>query len=338
MKLKYNCIWVIFHLTVFLAVSLFVLPSLMEAVSAIWQTALIGRSAQQVNALSDAERQQAMADAAAYNVRLAKKQAEEPFVYQGLSGEGTEYDALLSEGEDGIMAYLEIPDIDVYLPVCHGTESSRLKYEAGHMYGTSLPVGGDSVHSVIAAHTGLPEAALFTDLIRVEKGDEFYIHVLGEVHCYTVEKILTVPQGTESPYLGIEEGRDLVTLYTCTPYGINDHRLLVKGVRTLPDRSGPEASEGLLLKRKNLKAAALAGGLGALPLLSLLVGCLDLNRRIDRRRAACRKKTSQKKHGHPLPYAEGSVPDGEKNSQKALDKPGKVSTGAGKTAVQEAKG
>ena len=292
MNLKNNFIWVSFHLTVFLAVCLLVLPSFLDAWSGIWQVSLIGKSASRTETMSEEEQRSELEKALAYNKQLAEEQESKAFVYQGLSGAGTEYDKLLASASDDTMGYLEIPKIDLYLPVCHGTESDKLNYEVGHMYGTSLPVGGPSAHSVLAAHTGLPQAELFTDLIKMEKGDVFYVHVLNKVHCYTVDQILTVPQGTESPYLQIEKGKDQITLYTCTPYGINDHRLLVRGIRTMPDRTAEEAGDGLLLKQKNMAAAARAAGLGALPILILLFGCADLNHRINKRRKSNETKKS----------------------------------------------
>jgi|GEM_PF-1178787 len=139
------------------------------------------------------------------------------------------YDRLL-ENSDGVMCVVEIPKLSVRLPVYHGTSDEALKKGAGHLYGSSLPVGGPSSHAVIAAHTALPGEELFTHIDELETGDFFRIRVLGQIHFYRVDRIRVVlPEETDD--LRIEEGKDFVTLYTCTPYGINTHRLLVRGVR-----------------------------------------------------------------------------------------------------------
>ena len=149
--------------------------------------------------------------------------------------EDTEYWQVLNVGGDGVMGYLSIPKIDVKLAIYHGTGDDVLQTGVGHLNGTKLPIGGISTHSVLAAHRGLPSARLFTDIDQLEKGDRFYIHVLDETLAYEVDQITDmVPQDdmeTLSEALQIEEGEDYVTLFTCTPYGVNSHRLLVRGTR-----------------------------------------------------------------------------------------------------------
>ena len=140
------------------------------------------------------------------------------------------YQELLNLSENGIMGTLQIPKINVNLPIYHGTDEEVLKNGIGHLQGSSLPVGGKSTHCILSAHRGLPSAKLFTDLNLVEEGDVFYLHVLGKTLAYEVDQILTVlPEQTES--LGITDGDDYVTLVTCTPYAVNTHRLLVRGHR-----------------------------------------------------------------------------------------------------------
>ena len=130
-------------------------------------------------------------------------------------------------GEQG---YVDIPKIGVHIPIYHGTEERALQSGAGFWYGTSLPVGGENTHCVLAAHNGLVKAKLFTDLDKLEVGDRFTLDVLNETFTYEVDQILvTLPEETEELY--IQNGKDLVTLYTCTPYGVNTHRLLVRGHR-----------------------------------------------------------------------------------------------------------
>ena len=130
----------------------------------------------------------------------------------------------------GVMAYVDIPKINVYLPVQHGTDADALEKSVGHVIGTSLPVGGSSTHAVLSAHSGLASSKLFSDIDQLAEGDTFYIHVLGEVLAYKVDTINTVLP-TDTSLLQIEDGKDLVTLVTCTPFGVNTHRLLVRGHR-----------------------------------------------------------------------------------------------------------
>lgn len=144
----------------------------------------------------------------------------------------------------GAMAYVDIPKINVYLSVQHGTGAETLEKSVGHVVGTSLPVGGSSTHAVLSAHSGMASAKLFSDIDQLELGDNFYVHVLGEVLAYEVDAINTVLP-TDTSLLQIEEGEDYVTLVTCTPFGINTHRLLVRGHRIpyTPEQESAAAAE-----------------------------------------------------------------------------------------------
>lgn len=147
----------------------------------------------------------------------------------------TEYWKILNAAGDGVMGYMSIPKINVRLAIYHGTGEDVLQTGIGHMNGTKLPIGGEGTHSVLAAHRGLPSARLFTDVDQLEQGDRIYIHVLDEILAYEVDQILPMVDKDDTEALqealGIEEGRDLITLFTCTPYGVNSHRLLVRGTR-----------------------------------------------------------------------------------------------------------
>ena len=149
--------------------------------------------------------------------------------------EDTDYWQILNVGGDGVMGYLSIPKINIKLSIYHGTSDEVLQTGVGHLNGTKLPIGGESTHSVLAAHRGLPSARLFTDIDQMKKGDKFYIHVLDETLAYQVDQILDMVDKDDSDTLEkalqIEEGKDQVTLFTCTPYGVNSHRLLVRGTR-----------------------------------------------------------------------------------------------------------
>lgn len=147
----------------------------------------------------------------------------------------TDYWKVLNVAGDGVMGYLSIPKINSKLAIYHGTAEDVLQTGIGHMNGTSLPIGGESTHSVLAAHRGLPAARLFTDIDQLKQGDMFYIHVLDETMAYQVDQILDMvdkdDHETLEEALQIQEGKDQVTLFTCTPYGVNSHRLLVRGTR-----------------------------------------------------------------------------------------------------------
>ena len=130
----------------------------------------------------------------------------------------------------GVMCYIDIPKINVYLPVQHGTDADTLERAVGHVVGTSLPAGGSSTHAVLSAHSGIASSKLFSDIDQLAEGDTFYIHVLGDTLAYKVDAIHTVLP-TDTSLLQIEDGKDYVTLVTCTPFGINTHRLLVQGHR-----------------------------------------------------------------------------------------------------------
>lgn len=149
--------------------------------------------------------------------------------------EDTEYWKVLNVAGDGGMGYLTIPKINIRLAIYHGTSEEVLQTGVGHLNGTRLPVGGESNHTVLSAHRGLPSAKLFTDIDQLEPGDLFYLHILNEDLAYEVDRIL--PMVDKDDYdaleeaLKIEEGKDQVTLFTCTPYGVNSHRLLVRGYR-----------------------------------------------------------------------------------------------------------
>ena len=165
-----------------------------------------------------------------YNENLAGDPVHDPFVMGSGYVLPDNYEEVLNLNGDGVMGYLEIPKIDVELPIYHGTSEEVLEKGAGHLEATALPIGGKNRHPVISAHRGLPSAELFTRLDEMEIGDWFYLSVLDETLAYEVDKI-TVIEPEELEFLTPEENRDLLTLLTCTPYGVNTHRLLVRGTR-----------------------------------------------------------------------------------------------------------
>ena len=225
----------------------------------------------------DAHKQEAVE----YNERLAGSGAvlRDTFT-QGDSSADPEYDGILDMEESGVMGAIEIPGINVYLPIYHGTSADVLNIGVGHLKGTSFPVGGESTHSVLTGHRGLPTAELFTNLDQVKEGDVFYIHILKETLAYQVYAIETVlPEQVDS--LGIEQGRDLVTLVTCTPYGINSHRLLIHAERTDYDETQGDQTKTMnetlwqwLLSQKTFLLSV------GIVLIALIYGIIRLIRRI----------------------------------------------------------
>ena len=186
-----------------------------------------------VEEIDDSERKEAIEAARDYNLALASSRIRltDPFAEEQLKGQAEEYNALLRMTEDGVMGTIEIPAIKVSLPIYHGTDATILEKGVGHLHGTSLPVGGMSTHAVLTGHTGLSNKKLFTDLTELAEGDIFLLNIMGEKLAYKVDEIKVVLP-TELDDLYVTNGKDYCTLITCTPYGVNTHRLLVRGERT----------------------------------------------------------------------------------------------------------
>lgn len=186
------------------------------------------------------------AAAKAYNDNLMPMILPDSFAVAEASDRDEAYMACLNINGDEVMGIVEIPKIDVELPIYHTTDEEVLQIGAGHLEGSSLPVGGESTHAVISAHRGLPSATLFTDLDKLEEGDHFLLHILDDTLAYEVDAI-NVVEPDETELLSVVEGEDLVTLLTCTPYGVNTQRLLVRGHRVpyVPEEVAEEASDSL---------------------------------------------------------------------------------------------
>ena len=169
--------------------------------------------------------------AIAYNEAITPGAAmTDAYSQEALLAASQDYDSLLNIAGDGIMGYVEIPKINVMLPIYHGTTNDSLERGIGHLLGSSLPAGGNSTHTILTAHSGMASQKMFSDLPQMKVGDVFYLEVLSETLAYQVDQINTVlPHDTT--YLGIEPNQDLCTLVTCTPFGVNTHRLLVRGTR-----------------------------------------------------------------------------------------------------------
>lgn len=234
-----------------------------------------------VDDAQDEELEEMLDAARQYNESLLNGNVElhDPFTESVIGYDEEDYYALLNLDGTGIMGYISIPCINVYLPIYHGTEEEVLESGVGHLEGSSLPIGGEGTHTVLTGHTGLSSAKLFTDLTLLEEGDVFFLTVLGEKIAYEVDQILVV-EPSDTSALQIESGMDYCTLLTCTPYGINTHRLLVRGKRTeyteeIEKEAAASAtekttqSEWMLQYRKSLYAALALIAVGILVLFLL---------------------------------------------------------------------
>ncbi len=233
---------------------------------------------QQVEDTDDSKLQEALQNARAYNAALAGVLSDDTFSETSLLGASEDYDAQLNVTGRGIMGYVSVPKINVTLPIYHGTDSGALERGIGHLLGTSLPVGGDSTHSVLTAHSGMASQRMFSDLPQLKEGDVFYLEVLGDTLAYQVDQIKTVlPHDTT--YLGIEAEQDLCTLVTCTPFGVNTHRLLVRGHRIpyeeaeviMQQQAQTEVKTGSTWQDQYVKGIAIGIGIVLLFLLYFLI-------------------------------------------------------------------
>lgn len=213
-------------LVFFAGLSLLLYPTVSDYWNSLHQTGVVADYARQVADMNNENYKEIWDAAWNYNKSLLEK----PDRYHLSDEEKEEYESLLSVGDSDVIGYIKIPVIDCTLPIYHGTDEGVLRVGVGHIEGTSLPVGGESTHCVLSGHRGLPSAKLFTDLDELKVGDTFLLYILDETLTYAVDQIRIVePDDMEE--LEIQEGKDLCTLVTCTPYGVNSHRLLVRGHR-----------------------------------------------------------------------------------------------------------
>ena len=234
-------------------VGLLAYPTIADYVNELHSSKAIGSYVEKTKDLSKEEKENLLEEAREYNKSLVDKINR----YYLNEEEKKRYNHILNITKTGIMAYIEIPKLNVYMPVYHGTDEGVLQIAAGHLPGSSFPVGGESTHSLISGHSGLPSAKLFTDIDKLQEGDLFFVHVFDEVLAYRVNQIKVVlPDDVET--LEIEKGKDYVTLITCTPYGVNSHRLLVRGERTAYKE--PESKIEDRIEKNNRKYTMLSAG------------------------------------------------------------------------------
>ena len=226
MKKKGNFLNILLVLVFFVGLSLLLYPSVSDYWNSFHQTRAIAAYAGEVAALDDGIYDELLEAARDYNQRLAQR--EEPLNQS--EEDLAEYGSLLNLDGSGIMGYIEIPELKVSLPIYHSVDDGVLQVAVGHMPGTSLPVGGKGTHSALSGHRGLPSARLFTDLDQLREGDTFLLQILDETLTYEVDQVLIV-EPNEVGVRAIDPEEDYCTLVTCTPYGVNTHRLLVRGHR-----------------------------------------------------------------------------------------------------------
>lgn len=232
-----------------IAFSLILYPVVSNYVNQLHSTTIATDYEQEVSHLSENLENEMIEQAREYNKSLIGISSFiDPFSdTEGIQTEDDVYNNLLKIDDTKMMGYIDIPKIDIVLPIYHGTSESVLQSGVGHLPNTSLPVGGESSHAVLSGHRGLANAKIFTDLNKMEIGDVFYIKILHHTFAYQVDQILTVlPSETDA--LQIEKGKDYVTLVTCTPYAVNTHRLLVRGTR-IPYEEAKNVDEEVGLHR-----------------------------------------------------------------------------------------
>ena len=274
MKKNKNRITTLLLALVFLAgLSLLLYPTVSDYWNSFHASRAVAAYAQEVADLNGAEYDALLEAARDYNARVPERSN----TFALTEAEQEEYQSLLNMDGTGIMGYIEIPNIKLSLPIYHGTEESVLQIAVGHLDWSALPVGGEGTHCVLSGHRGLPSAKLFTNLDQLEEGDTFTLRVLDEVLCYEVDQIRVVePQDTAA--LLPEPGQDLCTLVTCTPYGVNTHRLLVRGHRI----ETPDSADAIRVTSDamQIEPILVAPAVGV-PLALLAVAALLLS---DRRR------------------------------------------------------
>lgn len=233
-----------------------------------------------------------MKKAEAYNDALLPSILPDSFaVAEAQTEADSSYENSLNIAGDGMMGIVEIPKIDIKLPIYHGTGDEVLQKAAGHLEGSSLPIGGENTHAVISAHRGLPSASLFTDLDQLEIGDHFLIHVLDETLCYEVDQILVVdPEDTSA--LAVEDGEDLMTLLTCTPYGVNTQRLMVRGHR-VPYEEQTVADEQTPLSGLSLHTNYLLWVIVGIVVTGVFILILFIREKKLQKRAAGKKESEE---------------------------------------------
>ncbi len=290
-------------------VGVFMYPTISNYFAEKNQVAAVATYDENLKKQSDEEIAAELEKAKTYNENLAGDPVHDPFVPGSGYALPGNYEEILNVDGNGMMGYIEIPKIAVKIPIYHSSTEEVLQKGVGHIESTALPIGGSGTHAVLTGHRGLPSAELFTRLDELEIGDSFYIHVLNEIHAYKVCEV-NVVLPTELENLVAEPGKDYITLVTCTPYGVNSHRMLVKGERT-EYNADEAAQEKETYKYSKFKAflskyryyligIAIAGGIG------LIIFIISLIKRIKDKKKQTKESKSEKGKGNT---------NGEKNEK-----------------------
>ena len=264
-----------------IGLSLLLYPTVSDYWNSLHQSCAISNYADAVAALDNEDYDRILESARNYTQNLAKNGTS----WNLTEEQKEEYEKQLCVDDTGIMSYIEIPSIDCSLPIYHGTDEGVLQKAIGHIPGSSLPVGGKSTHCVLSGHRGLPSAKLFTDLDQLKEGETFLLRTLDETLTYQVDQILIV-EPNELQALQIEEGEDLCTLVTCTPYGVNSHRLLVRGHRIANQADASYVR--VTADAVQIDPVLVAPVVGVPILIILLIGLLARTRKKERNRGECR--------------------------------------------------
>ena len=262
-------------LVLLIGFSLLLYPTVADYINSLNYKRDIENYQRDILQLDDAERASMIKAAHAYNAELLGRSSR----IGALDAEQREeYETLLNPSGTGMMGYIEIEKLGIYLPVYHGTEESVLQVGIGHIAGSSLPVGGKGTHTILSGHTGLPSSKLFSNVDQLEKGDTFELHIAGEVLTYKIEStVVLLPEEAEKQT--IDPQTDICTLMTCTPYGVNSHRLLVRGVRIdTPAENQPGAAETIEKIPAPMPILLLAVIIG-LPILLIIVIVVAVRRK-----------------------------------------------------------
>lgn len=267
---KKNISTIILVLIFFVGLSLLLYPTISDYWNSFHQSRAIASYVDAVDNTDEQKLDEMRKAAQAYNEKLLSKQNR----YEMSDQDKAEYESLLDVSGTGVMGYVEIPSIKVSLPIYHGTDNTILQIGVGHIEGSSLPVGGPSTHCAISGHRGLTSSKLFTDIDQMAEGDIFKLYILGETMTYEVDQIrIVLPD--ELNDLKIEEGQDYCTLITCTPYGVNSHRLLIRGHRIANDAQGLVVEDA-----KQIQPLHEAIILGVVFLVLYIIICKILNKTI----------------------------------------------------------
>lgn len=280
-----------------LGVAILLYPMVSDYINSLSQAQVVEHFSDEVSRMEQAELEREIQRAKDYNSNLARTIVIDPFTETMDQELSSDYENILNI--NGQMGVITIPKINVELPIYHGTGPAVLQKGVGHLPNTAFPVGGEGTHAVLSGHRGLPEAKLFSDLDELELGDKFYIKVLNQTLAYTVDEIKVVePHQTES--LKPVDGKDYVTLVTCTPYGVNSHRLLVRGIRTAytPEAEVEIVHQQVEMKQRNYMKQFLFAAVILITLIFLyflFFGSHKKKRRKKKRRKRKRKKRRRRR-------------------------------------------